>query len=520
MSFATISGALIDSDTTPWIKALWSVIAVSPSSPPVFSDGTPVLPVFGQLDTTANFSGSIPRTDSILPAGTTLTITVYSVTSAPPSIIENVVVTTPTINLGALLSPLIKAPRIQSAPIAYAYSQTELINPTHGDGFVNTSDNLAFVFVGDTWEELNSGPGEQIYPPAGIAVSTGSAWAASLNPGALPAPGTDFQVLVNEGGAIIAAPTTFEGNNGNVPGELTVGSLTSSGNVQIDGTLGVVNGVLFNGTLSGNAGSFSGNVGAATLSSTGNTNVGGGLTVTGNTTTGTLTTTGNAQVNGALGVATGLTVSAAATITGALSVGGGGTQVDGTHMTLGFAGMQIGEKAGSPFGTTYELRVDNSIPRSFIDAWGDLYINQGRTAASVNVNGTLNATTKNFRIEHPLEPEKWLFHSSLEGPETAVIYRGEAQTVDGRVTITMPDYFEALTRPDGRSVQLTIKVDDANPVFGGQIAAGTVANGEFNVYSADSSTAFYWEVKAVRADVVPLEVVVPMQEVDIRRNNE
>lgn len=180
MATATITGQLTDSDGTPWINALWSAVAVSPSSQPVFGPNLPVEPVFGQLDASADFSGTLPRTDSILPPGTTLTITIYSVTSAPPSVIQNVIIDTPAVNLGALLSPLVSAPRIQSAALVYAYTTGEILNATHGDGYINTSENLSFLFVGNTWEPLNAGPSGQIYPPAGVAVSTGSAWAASL----------------------------------------------------------------------------------------------------------------------------------------------------------------------------------------------------------------------------------------------------------------------------------------------------------------------------------------------------
>lgn len=162
MSTATISGTLVDSDGIPWINARWSAVAVSPSSPPVFEDGTPVMATFGQLDDTGDFFGSIPRTDSIVPPGTTLTITVYSVTSAPPSIIRNVRVTASTLDFGALLSPLITAPRIQAAPLVYAYEEVEVINAEHGFGYINTTVNSAFLFVGTSWvpigNEANEGP--------------------------------------------------------------------------------------------------------------------------------------------------------------------------------------------------------------------------------------------------------------------------------------------------------------------------------------------------------------------------
>jgi hypothetical protein len=126
----------------------------------------------------------------------------------------------------------------------------------------------------------------------------------------------------------------------------------------------------------------------------------------------------------------------------------------------------------------------------------------------LTVDGDFTASgTKAFRIQHPLDESKSLTHACIEGPEVAVYYRGEAETVDGVATVKLPDYFEALTRSKARTVQLTAIVEDDSPVFGGQLAAGRVSGGKFNVYSEDESQRFYWEVKAVRKDVKALEVI-------------
>jgi len=130
-------------------------------------------------------------------------------------------------------------------------------------------------------------------------------------------------------------------------------------------------------------------------------------------------------------------------------------------------------------------------------------------SGNANVAGTLSATTKNFVIDYPLDPEnKQLVHSTLEGPEIAVFYRGEAQLENGKVEVKLPDYFEALTRKDGRTVLLTPKFDNLDEPIS-QLAASGVENGKFQAKSIDNNSPnqkFYWEVKAVRADVLPLEV--------------
>lgn len=124
------------------------------------------------------------------------------------------------------------------------------------------------------------------------------------------------------------------------------------------------------------------------------------------------------------------------------------------------------------------------------------------------VSGKLSAIQKNFIIDHPLDPEhKQLVHSSLEGPEVAVFYRGEAQLLDGRIEIALPNYFEALTRKEGRSILLTPKFEINESTSA--IACSEIVDGRFNVKMIDEKNAsqkFYWEVKALRADIPLLEV--------------
>jgi hypothetical protein len=119
-------------------------------------------------------------------------------------------------------------------------------------------------------------------------------------------------------------------------------------------------------------------------------------------------------------------------------------------------------------------------------------------------NGTLTATTKNFEIPHPLTPTNAvLTHSVLEGPEIAVFYRGEAALTAGEAVVTLPPYFEALTRPEGRTIQLTA-VGGWSPLY----VVGDIVAGAFWVRASTGNPGqrFFWEVKAVRADVPPLVV--------------
>jgi hypothetical protein len=119
--------------------------------------------------------------------------------------------------------------------------------------------------------------------------------------------------------------------------------------------------------------------------------------------------------------------------------------------------------------------------------------------------------TKGFLIDHPLDPEKsYLQHATLEGPEAAVFYRGEAHLEKGKVTIHLPDYFEALVREEGRTILVTPIAEDDEAIS--LLAVSAIKKGAFTVTSTDQKNPnqrFYWEVKAVRNDVAELNTVVP-----------
>jgi trimeric autotransporter adhesin len=71
---------------------------------------------------------------------------------------------------------------------------------------------------------------------------------------------------------------------------------------------------------------------------------------------------------------------------------------------------------------------------------------------NVFVQGTLDAATKNFKIQHPTMPAYYLVHSSLEGPERGIYHRGKLKTSN---IIHLPDYWLELTDDTDITVQLT-----------------------------------------------------------------
>lgn len=159
--------------------------------------------------------------------------------------------------------------------------------------------------------------------------------------------------------------------------------------------------------------------------------------------------------------------------------------------------------------------------------------------------GSNGAFVKTFVIDHPTDPDRWLVHGCVEGPEAAVEYRGVATLHDGVAVVTLPDYFEAATLPDGRTVHVTMLLPDEPgelepplpPMQGPAghsgdlqldappvpehaliypVAASLPRAGRFRIASgAPDGTEVSWLVKAVRADVPLLDPEPLRSDVDV-----
>ena len=104
-----------------------------------------------------------------------------------------------------------------------------------------------------------------------------------------------------------------------------------------------------------------------------------------------------------------------------------------------FGTATTGSFTGSFTGSNYS--TDFTFEGDTLNVLGDVF-----------VQGTLDASTKNFKIQHPTMPGYYLVHSSLEGPERGMYVRGKLKTSD---TIHLPDYWNELTDDVDITVQLT-----------------------------------------------------------------
>ena len=135
----------------------------------------------------------------------------------------------------------------------------------------------------------------------------------------------------------------------------------------------------------------------------------------------------------------------------------GDTGAAGTSGTSGTSGTAGSSGTAGTSGTSALPLTTGSFTGSFtgsVDAVNDFTFSGEvlNVLGNVFVQGELDAATKNFRINHPQKPGYWLMHSSLEGPERGIYYRGKLKTSN---TIYLPDYWEDLVDDIDITVQLT-----------------------------------------------------------------
>jgi hypothetical protein len=199
-----------------------------------------------------------------------------------------------------------------------------------------------------------------------------------------------------------------------------------------------------------------------------------------------------------------------------ISLGNNAGQVDQSSNAVAI-GQNAGKTSQGPHaiaigaGAGTSNQGSNSI---IINATGiDISNNAANTlyiapiSSSSNVNPTLmyNTTTneinystsKTFVIDHPTNPNRYLVHACLEGPEAGVYYRGKAEITNNQTkstTIHLPEYASAL------ATDFTITL---TPVYNGSntlLCMSEVENNSFNVYGEPCN--FHWVVYAKRSDII------------------
>lgn len=329
------------------------------------------------------------------------------------------------------------------------------------------ASEAGYVLTTSGWAP-GGGGGGMVYPGAGVAVSTGSAWATSLTAptGALVGD-TDSQTLTNK---------TIDGANNTI----TNLSLATA----VTGTLAVVNGgtgqttytdgqilignstgnTLTKATLTAGTGititNGSGSIAIAAINNGTVTSVGGTGTVNGITLTGTVTSSGNLTLGGALSG-----VDLASQVTGTLPVGNGGTGLT----TLTANNVILGNGSSTPNfvapGTTGNLLTSNgttwtsAAPPAQVYPGAGMAVSTGsawgtsKTTPTGDVVGTSDTQTlTNKRINPRVVAASGTSGTITPNGDTTDVYKAEGLT--GGITIAVPSG----TPVDGQ--KLMIRLED------------------------------------------------------------
>jgi hypothetical protein len=136
----------------------------------------------------------------------------------------------------------------------------------------------------------------------------------------------------------------------------------------------------------------------------------------------------------------------------------------------------------------------------------------GNFDGDVNVSGSFYASSKDFKIDHPLDPaNKYLIHASVESSEMKNIYDGNITTdSEGHATVQLPEWFQVLNT-DFR-YQLTVIGQ-----FAQAIVASEIENNQFEIRTSAPNVKVSWQVTGVRQDAyAKAHPLVVEQEKDAR----
>lgn len=171
----------------------------------------------------------------------------------------------------------------------------------------------------------------------------------------------------------------------------------------------------------------------------------------------------------------------------------------------------------SSFGiATTAVSSYNSDGRALLTVGGS----GGGLAAFRYISGEANAIldtnagavyVKNFILDHPTDPDRWLVHACTETPEAAVEYSGHviAGEWGELIEVELPPYFEDATHYENRQVWLQPMLNPEAQLMKWipRAIPSYPTDGKF-VISTDAlpGSAICWKVKAVRKDVPQFEV--------------
>ena len=130
------------------------------------------------------------------------------------------------------------------------------------------------------------------------------------------------------------------------------------------------------------------------------------------------------------------------------------------------------------------------------------------STGNLTVPGTITGAVKNFKIDHPLDPEnKYLVHTSIESPDMMNVYNGNISLdANGSAVVELPEYFSALNS-DYRYQLTAIGAPGPN-----LYVAREISGNQFEIAGGTPGMKVSWQVTGIRQDPWSRENRVPVEQ--------
>jgi hypothetical protein len=183
-----------------------------------------------------------------------------------------------------------------------------------------------------------------------------------------------------------------------------------------------------------------------------------------------------------------------------------GTSLD-NNLVLAAGENTFGGLYGDYFNGNIIFLAGDGLPERMRLIGDNGYLGIGNNAPSspLTVTGNISGTTidsglKNFKIDHPLDPENaYLYHASIESNEAINVYSGTVKTdYAGYATITMPAWFDALN--ENIRYQLTVIEDKDEDTFVLAKVARKMSNNQFTIRTSQGEVEVSWQITGTRKD--------------------
>lgn len=177
---------------------------------------------------------------------------------------------------------------------------------------------------------------------------------------------------------------------------------------------------------------------------------------------------------------------------------------------LGFASVAM-----IPTGTTGSLRLrtkgsadTDPLTRLTVTSAGNVGIGTATPSSKLQVVGSFAASSKNFLIDHPDDPEnQYLRHSCVESDEMKNFYDGEIELdANGQAWITLPGWFESL------NTKFRYGLTALDQPMPGLYVARRIRAGRFLIAGGKPGGSVSWSVTGVRKDAFALANPMKVEE--------